>query len=177
MTGAVKTAVLEVSGVHWASSKPVTEAVLSRRPGVLAVDANPVAQTATVTYDAARTNVAELAGWIRDCGYHCAGQSVPAHVCDPMAEPAADTGRPEGDHGHGPATGRTRREVMGHGGHHGGMSMDAMVAGMRNRFLVAAVLSVPNLLWSLIGRDVVGSRPRRRSGCATTSARCCCPCR
>ena len=37
-----RTAVIEVSGVHWASSKAVTEAVLSRRPGVLAVDANPV---------------------------------------------------------------------------------------------------------------------------------------
>ena len=47
------TAVLEVSGVHWASSKNVAEAVLSRRPGVIAVDANPVAQTATVTYDPA----------------------------------------------------------------------------------------------------------------------------
>ncbi len=89
MTGTGTTAVIEVSGVHWASSKAVTEAVLSRRPGVLAVDANPVSQTATVTYDPARTSVAELAGWVRDCGYHCAGQSVPDHVCDPMAEPTA----------------------------------------------------------------------------------------
>ena len=70
--------VLEVSGVHWASSKNVAEAVLSRRPGVLDVEANPVAQTATVTYDPSRTSVAELAGWVRDCGYHCAGR--PAHV-------------------------------------------------------------------------------------------------
>ena len=42
-------AVLEVSGVQWASSKNVAEAVLSRRPGVIEVDANPVAQTAAVT--------------------------------------------------------------------------------------------------------------------------------
>ena len=83
------TAVLEVSGVQWASSKNVAEAVLSRRPGVLDVEANPVAQTATVTYDPSRTSVAELAGWVRDCGYHCAGQSVPDHICDPLAEPAA----------------------------------------------------------------------------------------
>jgi hypothetical protein len=34
------TAVLEVSRVHWASSKNVAEAVLSRRPGVIEVDAN-----------------------------------------------------------------------------------------------------------------------------------------
>jgi Cu2+-exporting ATPase len=45
--------------------------------------------------------------------------------------------------------------MMGHGGH-GGMSMEAMVADMRNRFLVAAVLSVPVLLWSPIGREVLG---------------------
>src|SRR6476646_5634659 len=82
------TAVIEVSGVHWASSKAVTEAVLGRRPGVMAVDANPVSQTATVTYDPARTTIAALAGWVRECGYHCAGQCVPDHVCDPMAEPA-----------------------------------------------------------------------------------------
>src|SRR5215475_13521479 len=45
--------------------------------------------------------------------------------------------------------------MMGHGGA-ADMSMEAMVADMRNRFLVAAVLSVPILLWSPIGRDVLG---------------------
>jgi copper chaperone CopZ len=73
MSGMRSTAVLEVSGVQWASSKNVAEAVLSRRPGVLGVEANPMAQTATVIYDPSRTSVAELAGWVRDCGYHCAG--------------------------------------------------------------------------------------------------------
>ena len=48
-----QTTVIEVSGVQWASEKAVAEAVLSRRPGVLAVEANPVAQTATVDYDPA----------------------------------------------------------------------------------------------------------------------------
>ncbi len=33
--------------------------------------------------------------------------------------------------------------------------MDAMVQDMRNRFLVAAALSVPILLWSSIGRQVL----------------------
>jgi Cu2+-exporting ATPase len=45
-------------------------------------------------------------------------------------------------------------EVMEHGGHDA-MSMDAMVQDVRNRFLVAAVLSVPILLWSSIGRQVL----------------------
>ncbi len=45
-------------------------------------------------------------------------------------------------------------DMMGHGGH-AGTSMEAMVRDMRNRFLVAAILSVPILLWSPIGRDVL----------------------
>ena len=215
------TVVLEVSGVQWASSKNVAEAVLSRRPGVFAVEANPVAQTATVSYDPFRTSVAELAGWVRDCGYHCAGQSVPEHVCDPLAEPTATdkhdqsqitppanddhgsghdhmiTGAadahmtaaaaPEADHAdHAPPTSQadhaghalvapqadhaparpqpdhaapspvTPHDAMGHGGHHAGTSMDDMVRDMRNRFIVAALLSIPILLWSPIGREVIG---------------------
>ncbi|MGI8692325.1 MAG: heavy metal translocating P-type ATPase, partial [Geodermatophilaceae bacterium] len=153
-----RTTVLEVGGLNWASSDAVIEKWLCRRPGVVDVMANAVSQTATVTYDPARTSVAELTGWVRDCGYHCAGQSVPEHVCDPMDEPAdgghgdRHTGHelPSADEGGGP------QDVMGHGGSHAGMSMDAMVRDMRNRFWVAAVLSVPILLWSPIGRDVLG---------------------
>ena len=191
MSNSTTTAVLEVAGVHWASSKSVAEAVLSRRPGVLAVEANPVAQTATVTYDPDQTSVPELADWIRDCGYHCAGQSVPQHICDPLAEPttaihdhqhtpttdhhapaqapasiappqpASAPAAPSHEAGHAHPAGHEGRglspqEAMGHGGHHAGMSMDDMVRDMRNRFLVAAVLSVPILLWSPIGREVIG---------------------
>ncbi|HCB05105.1 MAG TPA: heavy metal translocating P-type ATPase [Nocardioides sp.] len=157
------TAILEVSGVQWATSKNVAEAVLSRRPGVLSVDANPVAQTATVTYDGNRTNLTELRDWVRECGFHCAGQSVPHHVCDPMTEPRPATGH-DGHVAHDPHAGHTSapaspvsspHDAMGHGGH-GSMSMADMVRDMRNRFLVAALLSVPILLWSPIGREVFG---------------------
>jgi Cu2+-exporting ATPase len=152
----VATAILEVSGVQWASSKSVAESVLSRRPGVLTVEVNPVAQTANVTYDRELTSLAKLRDWVRDCGFHCAGQSVPAHVCDPMAEPAP-AGQPA--HPHHAMTGEapvaSPHDAMGHGGHDA-MSMADMVRDMRNRFVVAAVLSVPILLWSPIGRDVFG---------------------
>ena len=88
---------------------------------------------------------------MRDCGYHCAGQSVPSHICDPLVEPpeyAAHRGdlAAAGE----PAAEVSPHEMMGHGGH-GSMSMAAMVADMRDRFLVAAVL-----LWSPIGREVFG---------------------
>ena len=167
------TAVLEVSGVQWATSKNVAEAVLSRQPGVISVDANPVAQTATVTYDPKRTSISELRDWVRECGFHCAGQSVPSHVCDPMLEPGHDhpvdharrgtDGAHDahaGHHGHAGATGpespvSSPHDAMGHGGH-GEMSMADMVRDMRNRFLVAVLLAVPVSLYSPMGRDMLG---------------------
>jgi Cu2+-exporting ATPase len=189
------TAILDVHPMLRASEKAVVEAVLGRRPGVERVEANPVAQTATVTYDPAKTSLAELRRWIQECGLHCAGQSVPEHICDPLAEPdppdghghhaaTADTkappaqpdqhhrdaaAAPVGGHvGHAPPAGEhaghatvarealgSPHELMGHGGH-GAMSMAAMVADMRNRFLVAALFSIPIVLWSPIGRDVLG---------------------
>ena len=167
------------------SEKAVVESVLGRQPGVHGVEANPVAQTATVSYDPTQTSVADLRRIVEECGYHCSGQSVPRHVCDPTAEPtgAATASAPAASDGyrvhHAPSvapgksataatpstheTGRHQvetglrspQEVMGHGGHEG-MSMSAMVADMRNRFLVAAVFAIPIVLWSKIGREVFG---------------------
>ena len=159
--GGVATAVLEVKGLHWATEKAVVEATLGRLAGVRTVDANSVSQTATVSYDTGETSVAELRRWIEECGYHCAGQSVPGHVCHPMEEPSPDGHAPHADHtahaGHGggePAALPSPHDAMGHGGH-GGMSMADMVADMRRRFLIAALFSIPVLLWSPIGRDVL----------------------
>jgi P-type Cu2+ transporter len=147
-----ETTVLHVGGLHYATEKNVVEHALGARPGVLAVDANPVAQTATVTFDPSRTSVHELSAWVEECGFHCAGQSVPGHVCDPMAEPAhravahdhAAVERADQAHGHG------------HGGH-AGMSMDAMARDMRNRFLVALVFTIPIVAWSMVGTKLLGT--------------------
>ncbi|MGZ8801259.1 MAG: heavy metal translocating P-type ATPase, partial [Mycobacterium sp.] len=154
------TAVLDVGGLHWATSRAVVESVLSRRPGVTSVEANAVNQTATVVYDPAVTSVSELSVWVRDCGFHCAGRSVPNHLCEPMSEPPGHYPEPPAVHDyvghvHGTAGQRSIQEVMGHGGH-AGMSMDAMVRDMRNRFLVALVLSIPIMLWSPMGREMFG---------------------
>ncbi len=180
--GERSTVVLDVRGLRWASEQNVVAAVLGRRPGVLEVEVNPVGQTATVVFDSRRTSLAELREWVTGCGYHCAGQSVPSHVCDPMAGPApsapgaaavavsgpglAQLAPERAVHdGHAPApvardhepaaAPRPPHEVMGHGGR-GEMSMASMVADMRNRFLVAAVFSALVLIWSPIGRDVLG---------------------
>lgn len=173
-----RTVVLDVSGLHWATSGRVLQSHLKDRPGVVGIEPNAATQTATVVYDPDVTSVAELTAWVRKCGYHCSGQSVPQHVCDPAAEPALPGGHdhahegheghvtheahgvPDAHAGHGAAAppgapAPTMHEAMGHGGH-AAMSMGDMVRDMLNRFLVAAVASVVVLLWSPIGRDVLG---------------------
>jgi len=80
-TGERATAVLEASGMLRASEKAVVESAIGRRPGVIEVEANPVSQTANVTYDPSETSLEDLRRWVEDCGYHCAGQSVPEHIC------------------------------------------------------------------------------------------------
>jgi Cu2+-exporting ATPase len=147
-------AVLHVGNLHYASEKEVVERVLGRRRGVLAVEANPVAQTATVSFDPRETSIDELAHWVEECGFHCTGRSVPGHVCDPLAEEGRDA--PTLDHA---ATERADdADGHGHGGH-AGMSMAAMVRDMRNRFLVAALFAVPIALWSPVGDFLLGTTP------------------
>ena len=132
-------------------SSPV-ESALARRPGVLSVEANAAAQTANVVYDPAVTSVHELRRWVEACGFHCAGQSVPGHICDPLTEadgpagPAdeAAVGRAEDAHGHG------------HGGH-AGMSTDAMARDLRNRFVVALLFTIPSVAWSAVGTELLGT--------------------
>jgi Cu2+-exporting ATPase len=152
--GGTASAVLHVGGLHYATEKAVVERALDNRPGVVAVEANPVAQTATVTYDPHATTVKALRTWVEDCGYHCAGRSVPGHVCDPLAQEGADAPV------HDVAAMRRADEADGHGhGGHAGMSMDAMVWDMRNRFLVALVFALLIAIWSPIGESLFGSTP------------------
>jgi P-type Cu2+ transporter len=149
-TSTPQTALLHVGGLNYASEKMVVERVLGARPGVLSVEANPVAQTATVVYDPGATDIERLRGWVRDCGYHCAGQSVPGHVCDPLVAPD------HGPHDHAAAERADQAHGHGHGGH-AGMSMDAMARDMRNRFLVALAFTIPVVLWSNVGKNLLGS--------------------
>ena len=145
--------VLHVGGLHYASETAVVERYLGAQPGVLAVEANPVAQTATVEYDPARTDVATLKQWVEECGFHCAGRSAPGHICDPLADEHA-----KHPHDHAAAVRAEQADGHGHGGH-AGMSMAEMVRDMRNRFLVALVFAIPIAIWSSIGKSIFGSTP------------------
>jgi Cu2+-exporting ATPase len=140
--------VLHVGGLHYATEKARVERVLGARPGVVAVEANPVAQTATVSFDSAQTSVAVLRRWVEECGYHCAGQSVPGHICDPLVWPD------HGPHDHEAIERAGAAAGHGHGGHVG-MSMQAMERDMRNRFLVALVFTIPIVAWSMVGTELL----------------------
>ncbi|MBI5309985.1 MAG: copper-translocating P-type ATPase [Actinobacteria bacterium] len=149
------TVTLHVGGLEYAGEQAVVERALGDRPGVVSVEANSISQTATVEFDPASTSVAELSEWVEECGYHCAGKSVPGHVCDPMhqVDHAADAERAHAAHGHG------------HGGH-AGMSMQDMERDMRRRFLVALAFTIPTIVWSPVGESIFGSMPPTPFGLA-----------
>lgn len=88
-----KSVVLQVGGMQFPSEKNKVEALIGGEPGVLTVEANPVAPTATVTFDLEVTTAEALRERVVECGYHCAGESVPGHVCyveAPQAQPGED---------------------------------------------------------------------------------------
>lgn len=129
----LRTEILDLGGLRYASQKAVVEAALGRRPGVVQVDANPATLTATVTFDTAAVTLEDLQAWIRDCGFHCAGYSVPGHICDPMTGDSpvqpADEGQSSHDmhagHEMGPSQGMHADHQAGAGGEmHAGHEMD-----------------------------------------------------
>ena len=151
-----ETAVLEMGGLHWASESAVAERMLGRRPGVVDVRANAVSQTATVTFDPTVTDIRRLRAWIEECGYHCAGRSVPNHLCDPLQgapPPAGDAGTVPHAQAGTPAHGG----ASPHGGHDE-TSMAAMVRDMRRRLIVAAVSAALIALWSPLGTSALGGQ-------------------
>ena len=139
---------LETGGLSDIGETAILERALAGRPGVYEVHANAISQTATVEYDPAVTSPLELRGWVEECGYHCAGESVPEHVCRPLT--AAPGGRRRGTKVTLPPLSESA-----HAGH-AGMSMAAMARDMRNRFVVAAALAVPIMLWSPMGEAILG---------------------
>ncbi len=149
VTSGERTVVLHLGEQLYASQEACAERTLGRLDGVVSVDANAVAQTAAVTYEEALTSVAALRAAARAGGFACEGCSSPCCQCDPLTEP----GRPM-EHGHEAAA--RAEEGHGHGGH-AGASMESMERDMRNRFIVALAFTVPLVLWSDVGANLLGS--------------------
>jgi Cu2+-exporting ATPase len=145
------TAVLHVGGQYRGSEKLVVEKALRSRPGVIEAEANPAAQTATVTYDPEVTSVEELRRAVEDSGFECAGCNAPGCICDPLAEP--DAGAPQ-DHA---GMERAQDAHAGGQGGHSGHSMAGMAEQMRNRFLASLVFTLAILAWSDVGTNVLQS--------------------
>jgi len=172
----------EVAGLLSPLSARGVEKHLAQMPGIERVSVNPVAGSATVTYDQRRIDPTRIQGAIQDCGYHCAGEMLPQHVCGPMGHaptPAhrhnyAHPGHPPGDL-HAPgrpavAKGPVVREhaSMGHEGmdamahemgHGPGMDAKAMARDMRNRFWICLAFTVPIFLYAPMGMDFIKLAP------------------
>ena len=93
------TRTFEVGDLLSSMSARGVEKQLSQLPGVTAVEANAVAGNASVSFDPERISADALRSAIEECGYHCAGESVPHHLCSPHAAQ---------DHVHAHAQGHAR---------------------------------------------------------------------
>lgn len=133
---------------------------LLKLPGVQHVDANYAAGSATVHYDETKTTLAGIRDAINQCGYHCRGELLPAHLCEFSGMPPKDTAQlrpaPHDQHAHHAGRhehhGQAMQPDMMHDmGHAPGMSMEDMVIDMRNRFFVALFFAIPVFLYSPMG--------------------------
>ena len=174
----MKTSTIEIGELVSTLSAAGVQRQLSTLAGVHHADVNYVAGSASVHYDEAQTSLAAIRQRVVDCGYHCRGELVPAHICAPAdhkAGAAAHAGH-SGHSGHpaptahsppadrsshsshggaakaGAAPQDPKADMMHDMGHAPGMSMQDMANDMLNRFLVALVFTVPVFLYSPMGQ-------------------------
>ena len=170
----MKTATLDVGGMLAMLDYQAVEKQLSRIPGVQRATASIASNSATVEYDETVTSVAALKDKINECGFHCTGQIMPKHVCEPHPGMPAVGGAPmrpadskpiaaarptPKPHVHAPAAVPMSRDMAHEMGHGAGMDMQAMVRDMRNRFWISLVFSVPIFLYSPMGVDLISLKP------------------
>ena len=159
----MKTVNIEVGGLLSALSARGVEKQLTKLTGVKKAEVNYVAGSATVVYDETAIDLKAIKARVHECGYHCAGESMPKHVCVPEDPPAAAVAshaaqvhdahgehKEPQDHAEHAAPGKA--DAMAHEmGHGGGMDMQAMVRDMRNRFWVCLIFTIPIFIYSPMG--------------------------
>jgi len=156
----MKTSIIEVGGLVSSLSARGVEKQLTKLPGVKKVEVNYVAGSATVVYDEMVIDLKAIKARVHECGYHCAGEQLPKHIClpeDPPATAVAPHTAPVHDEHEAPQVhaehavpGKT--DAMAHEmGHGGSMDMQAMVRDMRNRFWVCLLFSIPIFIYSPMG--------------------------
>jgi Cu2+-exporting ATPase len=163
----MKTAIIEIGDLVSTLSARGVEKKLAKLPGVHKVEVNYVAGSATVIYDEAVTDLKAIKAQVHECGYHCAGERLPKHVCvpeDPPAEAAAIAPAIHAGHAHEHAAHAghkmpaehaapaVKADAMAHEmGHGAGMDMRAMARDMRNRFWIALAFTIPVFVYSPMG--------------------------
>src|ERR1700738_1850370 len=161
------------------------ERQLQRVAGVGRVSVNPVSGSTTVMFDPGKTSLSAIQTAIEDCGFHCAGEALPRHICEkpgmPSSGPRPLTSQVEPAHsqthkdhagmgspGMKPADAMAnskahdgeKSDAMAHEmGHGAGMDMQVMVRDMRNRFWIALAFSLPIFLFSPMGMDFIRIPP------------------
>src|SRR6516162_5933788 len=170
----MKTATLDVDGMLSMLDYQAVEKQLSRIPGVQRATASIASSSATVEFDETVTSVAALKDKINECGFHCTGQIMPKHVCEPHPGMPAVGGAPmrpadskpiaaarpaPKPHLHAPAAVPMSRDMAHEMGHGAGMDMQAMVRDMRNRFWISLVFGVPIFLYSPLGMAFISLKP------------------
>ena len=156
----MKTVTIEVGDLLSALSALGVEKQLLKLPGVHKAEVNYVAGSATVVYDEMVADIKTIKARVRECGYHCAGERLPKHVCVPEDPPAAAAAiAPAAPAGHmharehaGHAAPAGKAEAMAHEmGHGAGMDAHSMARDMRNRFWVALAFTIPVFVYSPMG--------------------------
>ncbi|MHB1094475.1 cation transporter, partial [Thiobacillus sp.] len=84
----MKTVTIEVGDLLSTLSALGVEKQLVKLPGVHRAEVNYVAGSATVVYDEAAIDLKAIKARVHECGYHCAGERTPKHVCVPEDPPA-----------------------------------------------------------------------------------------
>jgi Cu2+-exporting ATPase len=103
----MKTSTVEVGELVSSLSAAGVQRQIATLAGVHHVDVNYVAGSATVHYDETKTSLEDIRRSIVECGYHCRGEMLPAHVCPP-----------DGHVGHAGHAGHENLAAT-HGGHAG----------------------------------------------------------
>ena len=93
----MQTSTVEVGELVSILSAAGVKKQLEALPGVHHADVNYVAGSASVHYDESKVTLEAIRQRIVDCGYHCRGELLPAHLCAPTDHRAgadADAGHP-----------------------------------------------------------------------------------
>jgi Cu2+-exporting ATPase len=171
----MKSSTLDVGNLFSVLGAHGIEKQIQRIAGVGHVSVNPVSGSTTVQYDANKIRLSAIQAAIEECGFHCAGEALPKHICEdhvtpskaPPATPISPV-QPAGSHapigqadaaqlGAKPVDGMANHDVMANNKEHGGKKNDAMAQEMGHGAgmdMQAMVRDMRNRFWIAFGFSI-----------------------